>query len=130
MASTRTSRTAAETAADATTTGAVNETPARAADATADAPKGTTEKQATADSPSGKRTVAQFIGHVGTERIITKEDQDRIVGTKGVAKKDLVWAPGNSKLDVTDVDEDVLAYLKTDDEFKLREVEVSSEEEA
>ncbi|QPX62565.1 hypothetical protein SEA_WOLLYPOG_12 [Arthrobacter phage Wollypog] len=131
MASTRTSRTAAETAAD-TTPDVVAETPAPAPTVggdTAAAPQGTTTEEATADAPAGStRVVAQFVGHAGTERIITKKDQDRLIGTDGVAKRDLVWAPGNSKLDVTDVDEDVIAYLKSDEEFKLREIEVQEGE--
>lgn len=73
-------------------------------------------------------TVAKFVGHAGTERIIAKADQDRLIGVDGVATKDLVWAPGNSSVDVTDVDEAILDYLKSDEEFKLRTVTVDAVE--
>jgi hypothetical protein len=67
--------------------------------------------------------VAQFVGHVGTKRVITKKDQDKLIGVPGVAKEDLVWEAGNRKVNVTDVHEDVLSYLKDSDEFKVRSVE-------
>lgn len=74
------------------------------------------------------RTIAQFTGFHGTTRILTKADQNRIVGVEsGIGKEDLVWQPGNSKLDVTDAHEEVLAYLKSDSEFKLTSVEVTPE---
>lgn len=74
------------------------------------------------------RTIAKFTGFHGTRRVIAKADQDRIVGVaSGVGKEDLIWEPGNSKLDVTDVHPDVLEYLKTDGEFKLSTVEVTTE---
>jgi hypothetical protein len=73
-----------------------------------------------------KATVAQFIGHAGTERILTKKDQDRLIGVDGAATKDLVWAPGNTKLNVSDAHEDVIAYLKSDDEFAVKTVEVNA----
>ena len=83
---------------------------------------------AAANTPATKvHTVAQFVGHAGTERILTKKDQDGLIGVPGVAKTDLVWPVGNTKLDVTDVHEEVLNYLKSDEEFKLREVEVPAE---
>lgn len=71
------------------------------------------------------RTVAQYKGGMFTERIITKKDQDKLVGTEGIGKVDLVWPAGaNSKLDITDVHEDVLDYIKKDPEFSVKEVEV------
>lgn len=74
------------------------------------------------------RTIAQYTGFHGTRRIISKADQNNLVGVaSGVGKEDLIWEPGNTKLDVTDVHPDVLEYLRTDGEFKLREVEVSEE---
>jgi hypothetical protein len=75
---------------------------------------------------SETRQIAQFVGFHGTRRIITKADQDRLVGVpSGVGKEDLVWEPGNSKLDVTDVHPDVLEYLQHDEEFKVKSVEVT-----
>lgn len=72
-------------------------------------------------------TVAKFVGHAGTERVLTKADQDGLIGVKGVATKDLVWPKGNSQLDVTDADEAVLEYLKVDEEFTLKTVEAPAE---
>lgn len=62
-------------------------------------------------------------------REISRKDQDGLIGTKGVAKDDLVWSTANNfKVDVTDVHEDVLEYLdKTDPSFKISEVEVVDE---
>lgn len=80
-------------------------------------------EKATAAKATKLHTVAKFVGHVGTERIITKKDQDNLIGVPGVATADLVWPKGNSQIDVTDVHEDVLEYLKGDDEFKLKTVE-------
>lgn len=75
-----------------------------------------------------KRTVAQFVGFAGTQRVLTKDDQNQIAGVdRGVGREDLVWEPGNTKIDVTDVHEDVVAYLKGSDEFKVREVEVDDD---
>lgn len=77
------------------------------------------------------RTVAKFTGFHGTRRVLTKADQDKIAGVdKGVGKEDLVWEPGNSKLDVTDVHPDVLDYIKSDAEFSVRAVEVTPDEPA
>lgn len=77
-----------------------------------------------AKSKTEIRTIAQFTGHAGVERTLTRANQDSIVGTKGAGTRDLVWKPGNSKLDVTDVAEDVIAYLKGDPKFSVKEVEV------
>lgn len=86
------------------------------------------EKTTAASAPAANtRQIAQFVGHVGTRRIITKKDQDALVGVNGIATDDLVWEPGNKKVDVTDVHEDVLAYLKGDAEFKIRAVEAPAE---
>lgn len=85
---------------------------------------------AASEAPAGtKRTIAQYTGHHGTRRVISKADQDAIVGVKGIGKEDLVWpaAHGPRNVDVTDVDEAVLEYLKTDGDFKFREVEVPAE---
>lgn len=72
------------------------------------------------------RTVAQFVGFHGTRRILTVDDQNKLAGVeKGVGSADLIWEPGNSKLDVTDVHPEVLAYLKSDEEFKVTSVEVT-----
>lgn len=73
-----------------------------------------------------EHTVVQFVGHVGTRRVISKEDQDALLSVKGVGKHDLVWEAGNGKLDVTDLGlhEDVLAYLNSDPEFKVKTVSV------
>lgn len=84
-----------------------------------------------ANSPASKpetRQIAKFVGFHGTRRIITKADQDKLVGvSNGAGKEDLVWEPGNTKLDVTDVHPDVLDYMKSDDEFQVRAVEVTPE---
>lgn len=74
------------------------------------------------------RTVAQFTGFHGAQRILTRADQNAIAGvTSGVGTADLVWGVNNGKLDVTDVHPDVLEYLKSDPEFKITEVAVSEE---
>lgn len=80
---------------------------------------------AAASTPKGKiHNVAQFVGHPGTERHLTVADQDGLIGVPGIAKKDLVWpAGGRAKLDITDVHEAVLEYIKGDPEFKVTEVE-------
>lgn len=81
-------------------------------------------KQDEAKPATTTHMVAQFTGSPGTRRIITKKDQDRLIGVDGVAEKDLIWEPGgNTKVDVTNVHEDVLEYLKQDSRFKLKEVE-------
>lgn len=69
-------------------------------------------------------TIAKFVGHSGTRRVISKADQDKLIGVNGAAKTDLVWEKGNRKVDVTDVHEDVLEYLKGDSEFRLSHAEV------
>lgn len=69
-------------------------------------------------------TIAKFTGHSGTRRILTKANQDDIIGVKGVATQDLIWEPGNKKVDVTDVNEEVIAALKADGNFTFRTVEV------
>lgn len=71
------------------------------------------------------RTIAQFTGHAGVKRVLTRANQDKIIGSSGVATKDLVWEPGNSKVDVTGVAEDVIAYLKDDAKFSVKEIEVA-----
>lgn len=82
-----------------------------------------------ANSPAPKtetRQIAKFVGFHGTRRILTKADQNGIVGVdSGIGKEDLIWEPGNSKLDVTDVHPDVLDYLNGDEEFQVRSVEVT-----
>ena len=77
------------------------------------------------------RTLAQWVGHAGTTRVISKDDQNFIVGAK-VAKRDLRWEAGSrAKVDVTDVHEDVLTYLdKEEDDIKLSTVEVPLESSA
>ncbi len=76
-------------------------------------------------------TVVQFTGHVGTRRVISKKDQDRIVGVDGVAQHELVWEPGNAKLVVTDYNlhEDVVDYLKHDGEFRFTTVDAPAKEQ-
>lgn len=86
------------------------------------------ESKTAAAPATTTRQIAQFVGSVGTKRIITKAHQDDLIGAKGVAKEDLVWEPGNKKVDVTDAHEDVLTYLKSDSEFKVRAVEVPAEQ--
>lgn len=72
------------------------------------------------------RIVAKFVGNHATIRVLTKADQNSIVGVDtGVGKEDLVWPINNGKLDVTDVHPDVLDYLRSDDEFKVTSVEVT-----
>lgn len=70
-----------------------------------------------------KHIVAQYIGHSGTVRIIDKKSQDSLIGVPGVATRDLIWQRPNGKLDVTDVHEEVLAYLKRDPKFKVTTVD-------
>lgn len=85
----------------------------------------TPAKTETTATKGGVRVVAEHVGGIFTERILTKKDQDKLVGTDGVGIKDLVWPAGsNSKLDITDVHEDVLDYIKKSDEWRVREVEV------
>lgn len=72
------------------------------------------------------RTVAQFVGHAGVERVLTRSDQNKIVGA-AVATRDLVWKPGNTKVDVTDAAEDVIEYLKGDPKFAVKEIEVPAD---
>ena len=126
--STRTSKTAGETA-DAGREGTVEAAPVETTAPEVAAKTAEPTEAAKGDTNTRKATVVQFVGHPGTERIITKADQDRLIGVKGVAKEDLVWAPGNTKIEV-DVDEEVLAYLKSDEEFKVRELEVPNTEQA
>lgn len=92
----------------------------------AEAPKSNTP--ATTETKSAKtRKVAQFVGHAGTKRIITKKDQDSLTGVKGSAEKDLVWEPGNhTKVDITDVQPDVIEYIENDPDFKVKAVELPS----
>ena len=81
---------------------------------------------AAAATPNNEtHTLAEFIGHPGTTRILTKEDQNGLVGGLKIAKEDLVWpARSHAKLDVTEVHEAVLEYLNEDPEFKITTVEV------
>lgn len=69
------------------------------------------------------RTIAQFTGHAGVERVLTRANQNEIVGA-AVATRDLVWKPGNKKVDVTEAHEDVITYLKEDPRFDVKDVEV------
>jgi hypothetical protein len=128
--STRNSRTAGETA----TADAAGTTENPPTEPTVDENVTVVEKseptQESGEATTVTKTVAQFVGHVGTRRIITKEDQDAIIGVKGVATEDLVWEPGNTKIDVSNVDEEVLAYLKGDENFKLRTVQAAAGETA
>jgi hypothetical protein len=71
-------------------------------------------------------TIAKFVGHSGTRRVITAADQDGIIGVKGAAKNDLVWEPGNTKLDVTEAHAEVIDYLKSDPAFQVRTVTVDA----
>lgn len=71
-----------------------------------------------------KHIVAQYTGHSGTRRIITASDQGTILGVKGKVGEDLVWEPGNSRIDVTDVNHLVVDHLKKSDEFKVQEIEI------
>lgn len=71
-----------------------------------------------------KHIVAKFVGGIHTRRVISKKDQDQLIGVAGVAQQDLVWEPGaGTKVDVTEVHEDVLEYLKKSPSFKISEVE-------
>lgn len=70
--------------------------------------------------------VVRFVGHSGTKRIITKSDQDRLIGVPGAAKADLVWEPGNTKIDATEAHEEVIAYLKGDPAFQVKTVVVDA----
>jgi hypothetical protein len=81
----------------------------------------------TASKKTVTHTVVKFVGSAGTRRVITKADQDRLIGVKGVATKDLVWEQGNTKLDVTGAHEEVLEYFKTDSEFKVTHVEAPAD---
>lgn len=72
------------------------------------------------------RIIAQFTGHAGVRRVLTRANQNKIVGTDGAGTRDLVWEPGNAKVDVTDVAEDVLTYLRNDPKFSVKEVEVDA----
>lgn len=74
-----------------------------------------------------KRTVAQYTGHAGTRRIISSKDQGTILGVKEKVGEDLIWEPGNTKLDVTEVNHLVVDYLKKSGEFKVSEIEVDVE---
>lgn len=71
------------------------------------------------------RTIAQYTGHAGVRRVLTRSNQDTIVGASGAGTRDLVWEPGNAKLDVSDVAADVIEYLKGDPKFSVKEVEVA-----
>jgi hypothetical protein len=74
------------------------------------------------------RTVAKFTGFHGTRRVISVADQNKLVGVEsGVGKEDLIWEPGNSKIDVTNVHPDVLEHLRHDSEFRVSTVEVTPE---
>lgn len=82
------------------------------------------------NTESTKRTLASFVGHEGTTRIISKSDQDFLIGVPGIATEDLVWEAGSKKkIDITDTHEDVQEYLRKDAEFKLSTVEVPAEAE-
>lgn len=77
------------------------------------------------NSASQTHTVVEHVGGIYTERILTKKDQDKLIGVDGVAEKDLVWTAGHGvKLDVTGVHEEVLQYMKSNEDFRVREVEV------
>lgn len=93
---------------------------------TASTTSASTPATTTEEAPKTIRTVAQFTGHAGTRRIIDKKAQDSLTGVKGSSKEDLVWEAGNRKVDVTDVQPDVLEYLEKSDEFKITKVEVSA----
>lgn len=70
--------------------------------------------------------IAQFVGHAGVKRVLTRANQNDIVGAP-VATRDLIWEAGNKKVDVTDAPEDVIEYLKNDHKFSVKEVEVPVE---
>ena len=86
-----------------------------------------TNTPAKVETAAETRLVAQFVGFHGTVRELTVADQNAIAGVdSGVGKKDLVWPINNGKLDVTDEHPDVIEYLKSDPEFKVKSVEVTS----
>lgn len=75
-----------------------------------------------------KRTLATFTGHEGTTRIISKKDQDFLIGLDGIATEDLVWEAGSKKkVDITDTHEEVQEYLRKSPDFRVSTVEVPTE---
>ena len=70
------------------------------------------------------RVIAKYVGHAGVQRVLTRKNQDALIGSEGVATEDLVWAPGNRKLDVTGAQDAVLDYLRSDEKFSVEEIEV------
>lgn len=89
-----------------------------------------TETNETAEAPQStgkKHLVAKFVGGIYTRRIISKKDQDKLIGVSGIATEDLIWEKGgNAKVDITNAHEEVIAYLRKDDSFRVSEVEAPS----